>query len=201
MTMIYSATGTFPLKIRESISTKRSGLIEYSATYTIEKNSTPPGFAVGTNISTSEGSVSIFPGVSYSRSNDNPFDEMQVTAYGKGSLSQLLKVYGTEVLELSGSYQLTINTVTLNWTVYETWRCTTITQHSVLANTSTDYESPSDTLKKTMLNRQVIGSYPSGQVFDLNIVWNEEIRSISRTNFGKWDEVTVMKGYVPNVIK
>lgn len=203
MSTIYSAAGTFPLKIRESISTRFSGLIEYSATYLIEKGTTPSGFAVGNTLSTASGPVSIFPDVRYSRSNDSPFDEMEVTAYGKGFALGTRQVFGTEVLELSQTFQnldLTQNPpVTTNWTVYETWRCSTVTKHSVLANTSTNYASPSGTLEKTMLKRKVVGVNPTGSNNALNIVWDETIRDISRTNFGAWDEVAVMKGYVPEV--
>ena len=202
MSTIYSAAGTFPLKIREAISTRFSGLIEYSATYLIEKGATPSGFAVGNTLSTASGPVSIFPGVRYSRSNDSPFDEMEVTAYGQSSSSGR-QIYGTEVLELSGSFQYINATVTpavtYNWTVYETWRCSTVTKHSALANTSTNYAAPSGTLEKAMLTRKVVGESPNVSSFALNIVWNEAIRYISRTNFGAWDEVSVMKGYVPEV--
>ena len=203
MSTIYSAAGTFPLKIRESISTRFSGLIEYSSTYLIEKDSTPPGFSVGTEIVTSSGSVSIFPGVRYSRSNDNPFDEMEVTAYGHNYLNNNRVVYGTEVLELSKTFQFINATqpipANLTWTVYETWRCQTIVKHSVLANTSTNYSVPSGFLDKTMLKRQIVGDSPNGSNLALNIVWDEQIRDISRTNFGAWDEVAVVKGYVPEV--
>ena len=203
MSTIYSAAGTFPLKIRESISTRFSGLIEYSATYLVEKGATPSGFAVGSTLSTSGGNVSIFPGVRYNRSNDSPFDEMEVTAYGHNYLNNNRVVFGTEVLELSGSFQYINATVTpnvtYNWTVYETWRCSTVTKHSVLASTSTNYASPSGTLERTMLKRKVVGESPNVSSFSLNIVWNEAIRDISRTNFGAWDEVAVMKGFVPEV--
>ena len=203
MTTIYSATDTFPLKIRESISTRFSGLIEYSATFLVEKGDTPAGFAVGTTIAASLGTVSIFPGVRYSRSNDSPFDEMEVTAYGQSAGLSTRVVYGTEVLELSSSNryvdQSVSPAVTYEWTVYETWRCETVTKHTVMANTNTNYSSPSGTLAKTLLKRWVIGASPDVSSFALNIVWNQQIRDISRTNFGAWDEVAVMKGYVPEV--
>ena len=205
MNQVYSAAGTFPLKIRESISTRFSGLIEYSATFLVEKGSTPSGFAVGTTIATSSGPVSIFPGVRYSRSNDNPFDEMEVTAYGQSLSSGGRQVYGIEVLELSKTFQFINATQPIpgnpTWTVYEIWRCQTVVKHSVLANTSTNYSDPSGFLDRTMLKRKVVGESPNVSMssFELNIVWNEAIRDISRTNFGAWDEVAVMKGYVPEV--
>ena len=204
MSIIYSAAGTFPLKIRESISTRFSGLVEYSATYLVEKGSAPSGFGVGSTLSTSGGTVTIFPDVRFSRSNDSPFDEMDVTAYGQNSSSGGREVHGTEVLELSNSFSYStppgsVIALTYNWTVYESWQCSTVTKHSVIANTSTNYASPSGTLNRTMLKRKVVGEKPSGVGSNLNIVWNEAIRDISRTNFGAWDEVAVMKGYVPEV--
>jgi hypothetical protein len=203
MTTIYSATGTFPLKIRESISTRFSGLIEYSATHLIQKGSTPPGFAVGATIPTSSGSVSIFPGVRITRSNDNAFDELEVTAYGHNFLNNNRVVYGTEVLELSQTFQTLDQTqdppIATSWTVYETWQCETLTKHSVLSNTSANYSDPSGFLNRKMLRRRVVGEVANGGRDTLRIVWNTERRDIQRTNFGAWDEVAVMKGYMPEV--
>jgi hypothetical protein len=211
MTTIYSTAGTFPLKIRESISTRFSGLIEYSATYLVEKGSTPPGFAVGTTIPTSSGSVSIFPGFRISRDNANAFDEMNITAYGHDFFGNNRVVYGTELLELSHSFQsidlIQSPPVIKGWTVYETWRCETVTKHSVIRNDSTNYSDPSGKLDRRMIRRWIVGqvgSSGSGQNTTsgrdyLNIVWNTDRRDVSRTNFGAWDEVAVMKGYVPEV--
>lgn len=203
MTTIYSATGTFPLKIRESISTRFSGLIEYSATFLVEKGDTPAGFAVGTTIATSSGTVSIFPGVRYSRSNDNPFDEMELTAYGHNFFGSNRVVYGTEVLELAQTFQNIDTTqsppVTTTWTVYETWRCETVTKHSVIRNDSSNYSDPSGSLEREMIRQWVVGEVANGGSDTLSIVWNTERRDIQRTNFGAWDEVAVMKGYVPEV--
>jgi hypothetical protein len=204
MTTIYSATGTFPLKIRESISTRFSGLIEYSATFLVAKGDTPAGFAVGTTIPTSSGTVSIFPGVRYSRSNDSPFDEVEVTAYGHNFFGNNRVVYGIEVLELSKTFEGLDTTqnppVSTTWTVYETWRCETVTKHSVIRNDSTNYSDPSGSLDRRMIRRWIVGQVASFSPRDsLNIVWNTDRRDVSRTNFGAWDEVAVMKGYVPEV--
>jgi hypothetical protein len=204
MTTIYSTAGTFPLKIRESISTRFSGLIEYSATFLVEKGDTPAGFAVGTTIPTSSGTVSIFPGVRYSRSNDSPFDEVEMTAYGHQFFGNNRVVYGTEVLELSKTFENIDDTqsppVTTTWTVYETWRCETVTKHSVIRNDSSNYSDPSAGLERNMLRRWVVGQVVTSSGRDsLDIVWNTDRRDVSRTNFGAWDEVAVMKGYVPEV--
>ena len=201
MSTIYSAAGTFPLKIRESISTRFSGLIEYSATFLVKKGSTPAGFSVGTTMATSLGTVSIFPGVKYVSNNDSPFDEMEVTAYGQSVGLSTRIVYGTEVLELSKTFKF-INAlvdppVVSTWTVYETWRCETATKHSVMANTSASYSDPSVYLDKTMIRRWIIGEQNGRS--SLNISWNTDRRDVNRTNFGAWDEVAVMKGYVPEV--
>jgi len=198
---IYSAS-PFPLQIRESMSTRFSGLIEYSATFLVEKGANA-AFAVGAVIATTLGSVSIFPGVRYSRNNDSPFDEVELTAYGKGFALGTRVVFGTEVLELSKTFEHIDATqdppVTTTWTVYETWRCETATKHDVLSNASSSYSDPSSSLNKEMIRRWIIGQVASSGRDSLNIVWNAGRRDVQRTNFGAWDEVAVMKGYIPEV--
>ena len=198
---IYSAS-PFPLQIRESMSTRFSGLIEYSATFLIDKGASA-AFAVGAVIATTLGSVSIFPGVRYVRNNDSPFDEVELTAYGKGFALGTRVVFGTEVLELSKTFEHIDATqnppVTTTWTVYETWRCETATKHDVLSNGSTSYSDPSSSLDKSMIRRWIIGQVASSGRDRLNIVWNTGRRDVQRTNFGAWDEVAVMKGYIPEV--
>lgn len=202
-TQIYAASGTFPLKIRESISPRFSGLLEYSATYLIEKGSSTFGFSVGQAIATSSGTVKIFPAPRVTRSNDNAFDEVEVTAYGTGFSLSTRVVFGTEVLELSQSYTGVDRTqdppVNYSWTVNEAWRCETATKYSVLDNGSTNYSSPGNTLEKTLIRRWIIGTPISGGPQQLSITWNTGIRDIQRTNYGAYDEVAVMKGYIPEV--
>ena len=202
-TQIYAAPGTFPLKIRESLSTRFSDLLEYSATYLIEKGSNTFGFSAGQSIVTSSGVVKIFPAPRVTRSNDNAFDEVEVTAYGKGISLASQIIFGTEVLELSQSYTgvdaAQDPPVNYNWTVNEAWRCETATKYSVLDNGSTNYSAPGNTLEKTLVRRWIIGTPISGGPQQLSITWNTGIRDIQRTNYGAYDEVAVMKGYIPEV--
>lgn len=202
-TQIYAASGTFPLKIRESLSTRFSGLLEYSATYLIEKGASSLGFSVGQSIETSAGVVKIFPAPRVTRSNDNAFDEVEVTAYGQGISLNSRVVMGTEVLELSQTYSYIDTTQdpvrNYNWTVYETWRCETATKHSVIDNTSTNYSAPFTSLEKDIVRRWIVGERHTSGPYSLTISWNTGIRDIQRTNYGAYDEVAVMKGYVPEV--
>jgi hypothetical protein len=138
------------------------------------------------------------------RNNDSPFDEVELTAYGRGFSLGTRVVYGTEVLELSKTFEHIDATqdppVTTNWTVYESWRCETVTKHGVLSNTSSSYSDPSNSLDKEMIRRWIIGQVtPSSGRNRLDIVWNTGRRDVQRTNFGAWDEVAVMKGYIPEV--
>ena len=201
-TQIYAASGTFPLKIRESLSTRFSGLLEYSATYLIEKGASSLGFSVGQAIVTSAGTVKIFPAPRVTRSNDNAFDEVEVTAYGQGISLNSRIVQGTEFLELSASFtqEDTSPPRTWSWSVNEVWLCHTSTLYSVISNTDTDYPSPSDSLAKTLIRRLVLGSLPYGGATTLQINWTDAIRNVSRTNYGWYDEVAVTKGYVPQVL-
>jgi len=202
-TQIYAASGTFPLKIRESLSTRFSGLLEYTATFLIERGASSLNFSVGQRIVTSEGVVNIFPAPRVTRSNDNPFDEVEVTAYGQGIATNSRIVMGTEILELSLSKSETDNSqnppVQYNWTIYERWQCETATLHSVFNNTSSTYREPFTSLRKTMERRWVVGTRINGGQSSLSIVWNDGIRDIQRTNYGSYDEVAVMKGYIPEV--
>lgn len=202
-TQIYAASGTFPLKIRESLSTRFSGLLEYSATYLIEKGASSLGFSVGQTIVTSSGTVKIFPAPRVTRANENAFDEVEVTAYGQGISLNSRVVMGTEVLELSLTKNETDNSedppVQYNWTIYERWRCETATRHSVIDNSSSNYSAPSASLSKTMERRWVVGTIITGGQSSLSIVWNDGIRDIQRTNYGAYDEVAAMKGYIPEV--
>jgi hypothetical protein len=51
-----------------------------------------------------------------------------------------------------------------------------------------------------MVRRWIIGQVATSSGRDsLNIVWNTGRRDVQRTNFGAWDEVAVMKGYIPEV--
>lgn len=196
MTTIYSVRGIFPIKIREAISTRFSGLIEYSATYTIEKGSIPAGFGIGTTIDTASGPATIFPGPRYSRSNDSPFDEMQVTAYGHSISTTGRAIKGTEILQLS--YTIADS----GFTTYETWLCETHTLNLVIASTSNSYATPTQNLNKTLIRRWIGGkSVNASFIRPLNIVWNTATRDVKRTNFGAWDEVAVMNGYVPEVLE
>lgn len=190
-TQIYAAPGTFPLKIRESISTRFSDLLEYSATYLIEKGSSSLGFSAGQSIVTSSGVVKIFPAPRITRSNDSPFDEVEVTAYGKGISLGTQIIFGTEVLELSKTYT--------GATVNEIWRCETATKYSVLDNGSTNYSEPGNIFQRNLVRRWIIGTPISGDPQQLSITWNTGIRDIQRTNYGAYDEVAVMKGYIPEV--
>jgi hypothetical protein len=200
---IYSAS-PFPLQIRESMSTRFSGLIEYSATFLIDKGNSV-NFNINADIATSLGPVTIFPGIKYVRNNDSPFDEAELTAYGKGFALDTRVVFGTEVLELSKTFEHIDTTqnppVTTTLTVYETWRCETATKHDVLSNASSSYSDPSGYLSKEMIRRWIIGQVATSLVVrdSLNIVWNTGRRDVQRTNFGAWDEVAVMKGYIPEV--
>jgi hypothetical protein len=202
-TQIYSAPGTFPLNIRESLSTRFSGLLEYSATYLIEKGSSTFGFSVGESIATSAGTVKIFPAPRVTRSNDNAFDEVEITAYGQGISLNSRVVIGSEVLELSLSINDTDKgedpPVQYNWTIYERWLCSTITKHSVIDSNSSSHIPPSGSLNKNMERRWVVGTPINGGQSSLSINWNDGIRDIQRTNYGAYDEVAVMKGYIPQV--
>jgi hypothetical protein len=203
MLTIYTAGNVFPLKIRESLSTRFSGLLEYSATFLIEKGASSLGFSVGQSIVTSSGTVKIFPAPRVTRSNDNPFDEVEVTAYGQGISLNSRVVIGTEVLELSQTFKYTDTSpdpdVEYNWTVYESWRCETATKHSVIDNTSSNYSSPLGSLDRDLVRRWIVGDAQPDGPSQLSITWTDGIRDIQRTNYGAHDEVAVMKGYIPEV--
>lgn len=199
-TQIYAAGSAFPIKTRESLSTRFSGLLEYSATYVIPKGANTINFYVGQSIVTSSGMVKIFPAPRVTRTNASAFDEVDVTAYGQGLSLNNRVVMGTEVLELSKTLNVRATPeLVYNWTIYESWRCETATKHSVILNSSSTYSAPSTNLDKTLVRRWLTGDpQPDGQT-QLSITWNAAIRDIARANYGAYDEVAVMKGYIPEV--
>lgn len=202
---IYSKSGIFPLKVSERFNIRPSTLSEYQAEYIIPKGSSIPGFlAINSAISTQVGTVYVFPGAQLSRSNNEMFDTVTVTAYGDAAGLNSRTIFGSSITEVSKSFSETINegtpdAKTFNWTIYESWRTDTATAIRAVLSSSTALPSVTTPRTPTFRKRRIIGTVAPGGQTTLGVTWNLEDLDISRTNFGMVDEVSLTKGYLPSV--
>lgn len=202
---IYSKPNVFPLKISERINIRPSTLSEYQAEYLIPKNSSVPvQFAINSPLSTSAGTVYVFPGPQISRSNNDMWDTLTVTAYGDSTGINSRTIYGSSITEVSKSFSTIINEgqdneKTFNWTIYESWRTDTATAIRAVLSSSTALPSVSRPPDPRLRKRRIIGEVAPGGQTSLGVTWALDDIDISRTNFGMVDEVSLTKGYLPNM--
>lgn len=201
---LYTTPNVFPLKLSESISTRPSTLVEYQATYAIQKNSEVPAqFQTNQGIIVNGTTVYIFPGPQISRSNEVMWDTLTLTAYGDAPGSSSRTIYGSSITEVSKSFSVTSgegeDEQTYNWTIYESWRTDTATAIRAISSASTLLPIVSSPPTPTFRRRRTIGTVAPGGQQILNISWALSDLDISRTNFGKIDEVSLTKGYLPTV--
>lgn len=124
------------------------------------------------------------------------FDAYSDTGAGTG-------VFGTEVLNLTKSFESTITQavgnnppapITYNWTITEIWLADSYVQRKVLAASlgSVFLTVSAFALNKRMINRVVTGNRPSGGASSLSITWASQVTSVTRRNFGTFDEVDIV---------
>jgi hypothetical protein len=189
--------GTFPLLVPGSTeSTSVYGLKKTSGTILFK-----PG-QEGEALALAEESGSVFPDPQI-RTTDMGLLEMSFDAYtDTGATSG---VFGTEVLNLSKSFESTITEavgnnppapITYNWTVTEIWIADSFTERKVLAATlgSVFLTVSQNSLNKRMLKRVITGKRPIGTITasSLTITWTSQVSSVTRRNFGSFDEVDIV---------
>jgi hypothetical protein len=189
--------GTFPLLVPGSTeSTSVYGLKKTSGTILFK-----PG-QEGEALALAEESGSVFPDPQV-RTTDMGLLEMSFDAYtDTGATSG---VFGTEVLNLSKSFESTITEavgnnppapITYNWTVTEIWIADSFTERKVLAATlgSVFLTVSQNSLNKRMLKRVITGKRPIGTITasSLTITWTSQVSSVTRRNFGSFDEVDIV---------
>lgn len=187
--------GNFPLLLpNKTVSVSLYGLQKTSGTILFQ----PGQEAAARDLAEQEGSVFPDPQV---RTTDMGLKEMAFDAYrDTGATSG---VFGTEVLNLTKSFESTITQavgnnppapITYNWTITEIWIADSYTERKVLAATlgSTFLQAVTQSLGKRMLKRITTGKRPTGGTSSLSITWASQVSSVSRRNFGTFDEVDIV---------
>jgi hypothetical protein len=195
--------GTFPLLV--------PGSTESQSVYGLKKTSGTILFKAGEEgsaLALAEESGSVFPDPQV-RTTDMGLLEMSFDAYtDTGSTSG---VFGTEVLNLSKSFESTITQavgnnppapITYNWTVTEIWIADSFTERKVLAATlgSVFLTVSQNSLNKRMLKRITTGKRPSGGASSLSITWATQVSSVTRRNFGTFDEVDIVSSLKAEIV-
>jgi hypothetical protein len=187
--------GTFPLLV--------PGSTESQSVYGLKKRSGTILFKPGQEadaLTLAEQNGSVFPDPQV-RTTDMGLLEMSFDAYTDTGVTS--GVFGTEVLNLSKSFESTITQavgnnppapITYNWTVTEIWIADSFTQRKVLAATlgSVFLTVSAFALNRRMLKRVVTGKRPSGGASSLSITWASQVTSVTRRNFGTFDEVDIV---------
>jgi hypothetical protein len=140
------------------------------------------------------------------RTSDTGLLEMTFDAYEDTGRSS--GVLGSEIINLSKSFETTViqavmnqdvgnNTPALipyNWTITEIWVADSHVQFSVLLATlgSVFLNASPVTLQRRMLKRVITGKRPSGGASSLQITWASNVSSVTRRNFGSFDEVDII---------
>jgi hypothetical protein len=189
--------GPFPILLpgkTESVS--RNGLQKTSGTILFEAGQD------GTALTLAEQNGSVFPDPQI-RTTDMGLMEMSFDAYRDTGAST--GVYGTEVLNLSKSFETTVNEavgndppapIPYNWTITEIWIADSFTESKVLAAElgSIFLGTSGKSLDKRMLKRTVTGKRPGGTItaYSLALTWASQVSSVTRRNFGAFDEVDIV---------
>ena len=187
--------GNFPLLLpNKTVSVSLYGLQKTSGTILFK-----PG-TDGAALSLAEQEGAVFPDPQV-RTTDMGLLEMSFDAYSDTGATS--GAFGTEVLNLSKSFESTITQavgnnppapITYNWTITEIWLADSYAQRKVLAASLgsvflTVFEIA---LNKRLLKRTVTGKRPTGGANSLTLTWSSQVSSVTRRNFGTFDEVDIV---------
>ena len=187
--------GNFPLLLpNKTVSVSLYGLQKTSGTILFKLGTD------GTALSLAGQEGSVFPDPQV-RTTDMGLLEMSFDAYRDTGAKT--GVFGSEVLNLSKSFESTITQavgnnppapITYNWTITEIWIADSYVERTVLAalRGSVFLSVATASLGKRMLNRIVTGKRPSGGASSLSITWASQVTSVTRRNFGTFDEVDIV---------
>lgn len=143
---------------------------------------------------------SVFPDPQI-RTTDMGLLEMAFDAYSDTGAAT--GVFGSEVLNLSKAFEATITQsignnppapIAYNWTITEIWLADSYTERKVISATlgSVFLQAAPKDLGKRMLKRLVTGKRPSSGASSLSIGWQSQVTSVTRRNFGAFDEVDIV---------
>jgi hypothetical protein len=135
------------------------------------------------------------------RTSDTGLMEMTFDAYQ--DTGRRTEVRGSEIINLSKSFETTVTQavgnnppapIAYNWTITEIWIVDSHVQFSVLLATlgSVFLNASPVTLQRRMLKRVLTGKRPSSGASSLQITWASKVSSVTRRNFGSFDEVDII---------
>jgi hypothetical protein len=121
-------------------------------------------------------------------------------------------VFGTDVTNLSKSFETTITQavgnnppapIPYNWTVTEIWFTDSCTEYkTIAASLGSIFLQPAKVaLQARMIKRLVSGSLPTNGTGtkSLTINWASSVASISRRNFGVFDEIDIVSSLTATI--
>jgi hypothetical protein len=187
--------GTFPLLV--------PGSTESQSVYGLKKTSGTILFKAGEEgaaLTLAEQSGSVFPDPQV-RTTDMGLLEMSFDAYmDTGATSG---VFATDTVNLSKNFEQTVGETTQRWTVSEVWITDSYTERKVFpaAYNSTFINTASPRVLGTkLLKRVILGNRPSGGAGGVPLTWQAQVSSVTRRNFGIFDEVDVVTSFVATVL-
>lgn len=196
--------GNFPLLLpNKTVSVSLYGLQKTSGTILFK----PGQEAFARDLAEQEGAVFPDPQV---RRTDMGLLEMSFDAYiDTGARSG---VFGAEVLNLSKSFNVIVEqgasesglpALQYNYTVTEVWLTDSYTERKVLSATLGSAAFPSITipLGRKRLKRFITGTTPNQVSYtsELTITWTNQVSSVTRRNFGTFDEVDIVSSLTATI--
>jgi hypothetical protein len=188
--------GTFPLLVPgKTVSVSLYGLQKTSGTILFK-----PG-EEGAALTLAEQNGSIFPDPQV-RTTDMGLLEMSFDAYTDTGVTS--GVFGTEIINLSKSFEDSIPNTTQrwNWTITEIWIVDSYTERKVLAaSLNSIFLSTSPRVLGTkLLKRVILGRRRASGASSLSLNWQAQVSSVTRRNFGTFDEVDIVTSFSATVL-
>ena len=181
--------GNFPLLLpNKTVSVSLYGLQKTSGTILFQ-----PG-QEGAALTLAEQEGSVFPDPQV-RTTDMGLLEMSFDAYRDTGAKT--GVFSSEVLNFSKTFQPTVASVSSPpWTITEVWITDSYVERKVFpANVTSWFIQPATfTLYSKMLSRSITGGRPSyaNDATTLTLTWATQVSSVTRRNFGTFDEVDIV---------
>jgi len=188
--------GTFPILV--------PGFTESTSVYGLKKTSGTILFKPGQDgeaLALAEQRGSVFPDPQI-RTTDMGLLEMSFDAYENTAATS--GVFGTDTVNLSKTFEQTVGQNTQRWTVNEVWIVDSYTERKVFPATYNSIfintTSPR-VLGTRLLKRFIVGDRPlDGTNSSVPLTWQSQVSSVTRRNFGIYDEVDVVTSFVATVL-
>jgi hypothetical protein len=206
---IYKSTSGLIAQPGRTVSTFPSGLVRVEQSYlglTANAAANRAALAVGNNMPDGDSSpcidgLKIFPEVQEVRREDG-FTDYKVSAYGRvntGGTGEL----NAEIVSVARNYRRILNEGTVNettaaWSVAETYIVDSyLKRFTVLKSTdNSEIPIPSENLTRRRLTLRITGTTP-GPISGNSLIWDQTISSVTRRDFGFFDEIAISYQLIP----